>query len=47
VNEYTLKDVSIDDVRFGVKAIGVDGTESMVTPYVYPPRKKAEIQTVE
>jgi|SRR5271157_443490 len=46
VNEYTLKDVSIDDLRFGVKAIGVDGTESMVSPYVYPPRKKAEIETV-
>ena len=47
VNEYTMKDVSIDDLRFGVKAIGVDGTESMVTPYVYPARKKAEIETVE
>jgi peptidase M28-like protein len=47
VNEYTMKDVSIDDLRFGVKAIGADGTESMVTPYVYPARKKAEIETVE
>jgi hypothetical protein len=46
VNEYTLKDVSIDDVRFGVKAIGVDGTESIVTPYVYPARRKTEIETL-
>lgn len=47
VTEYTLKDVSVDDVRFGVKAIGVDGTESIVSPYVYPARKKAEIETVQ
>lgn len=47
VNEYTFKDVSIDDVRFGVKAIGVDGTESLVSPYVYPARKKVEYETVE
>lgn len=46
VNEYTLKDVSIDDVRFGVKAIGADGTESIVTPYIYPARRKTEIETV-
>lgn len=46
VNEYTLKDVSIDDVRFGVKAIGADGTESIVTPYVYPARRKTEIETL-
>ena len=46
VNEYTLKDFSIDDVRFGVKAIGADGTESLVAPYVFPPRRKVEIQTV-
>ena len=44
---YTLKDVSIDDAKFGVKAIGMDGSESLVTPYAYPPRAKAEIQTVD
>ena len=44
--QYTLKDVSIDDVKFGVKAIGVDGSESLVTPYAYPPRQKVEIETV-
>jgi hypothetical protein len=47
VTQYTLKDVSIDDAKFGVKAIGVDGNESLVTAYVYPPRQKTEIQTVE
>ena len=47
VNTYTLKDVSIDDSRFGVKAIGLDGSESLVTPYVNPPRQKTVIETVE
>jgi Peptidase family M28 len=41
VNTYTLKDVSVDDVRFGVKAVGNDGAESIVSPYVYPARAKA------
>lgn len=45
VNEYMMKDVSIDDVVFGVKAIDKDGNESLVTPYVAPPRVKAEIET--
>lgn len=47
VTEYTLKDVSIDDAKFGVKAIGNDGSESLVVTYVYPPRQKTEIQTVQ
>jgi hypothetical protein len=47
VTEYTLKGVSIDDARFGVKAFGADGSESLVTPYVYPARRKTEIQVVE
>jgi hypothetical protein len=46
VNTYTLKDVSIDDAKFGVKAIGVNGSESLVTSYAYPPRQKVEIETV-
>ena len=46
VNTFTLKDVSIDDAKFGVKAIGTDGAESLVAPYVYPPRVKTEIETV-
>jgi len=43
VNEYLLKDVSIDDARFGVKAIDNDGNESLVAPYVFPPRPKKEV----
>lgn len=43
VSDYVFKDVSIDDVRFGVKAIDNDGNESLVAPYVYPPRTKREI----
>jgi hypothetical protein len=46
VNTYTMKDVSIDDLKFGVKAIGVNGTESLVTAYSYPPRQKVEIETI-
>jgi hypothetical protein len=45
VTQFTLKDVSIDDVKLGVKAIGNDGSESLVTAYVYPLRAKAEIET--
>ena len=47
VTTFTMKDVSIDDAKFGVKAIGSDGAESLVTPYVYPPRVKTEIETVQ
>lgn len=47
VNTYTLKDVSVDDARFGVKAIGNDGTESLVSSYVYPPRAKATYEAEE
>lgn len=47
VNTYTLKDVSIDDAKFGVKAIGVNGTESLVTSYAFPPRQKVEIETIQ
>jgi hypothetical protein len=41
VTTFTIKDLSVDDVRFGVKAVGEDGTESMVAAYVTPPRAKA------
>jgi Peptidase family M28 len=43
VNEYLFKDVSIDDVRFGVKAIDNDGNESLVAAYAYPQRPKQEV----
>lgn len=45
VTEYTLKDVSIDDRIFGVRAIDRDGNESLVSPYVTGPRRKTEIET--
>ncbi len=44
VNEYTLPDVSIDDLVFGVKAIDKDGNESLVSPYVQAPRVKRKIE---
>ncbi len=47
VTEYTFKDVSIDDVVFGVKAVDRDGNESLVAPYVNGPRQKIEIETYE
>jgi Peptidase family M28 len=47
VTQYLMKDISIDDLKFGVKAIGVDGGESLVAPYLYPPRAKTEIETVQ
>jgi len=45
VTEFTLPGVSIDDTKFGIKAIGNDGTESLVAAYVYPPRMKVEYKT--
>ena len=45
VTEYTVKDVSIDDVIFGVKAVDRDGNESLVAPYVPGPRQKLGIET--
>ena len=45
VNEFTLKDVSIDDLVFGVKAIDKDGNESLVSAYVPRPRLRLEVET--
>jgi hypothetical protein len=47
VTQYLIKDVSIDDLKFGVKALGVDGGESVVAAYIYPPRAKTEIEIVQ
>ena len=44
MNTYTLKDVSVDDVRFGVKAVGNDGTESIVSSYVYPRARQSNLR---
>ncbi len=45
VQEYTLENVSIDDVVFGVKAVDKDGNESVVAPYVFRPRMLRKIET--
>jgi len=45
VTEFALEEVSIDDTRFGVKAIGNDGTESLVATYAYPPWPQVEYKT--
>jgi hypothetical protein len=44
VNEYTLEDVSIDELVFGVKAIDKDGNESLVSAYADAPRPKRVIE---
>jgi Zn-dependent M28 family amino/carboxypeptidase len=33
VTSYTMRDVSIDDVVIGVKAVDMDGNQSLVSPY--------------
>jgi hypothetical protein len=45
--EYTLPDVSIDELVFGVKAIDKDGNESLVSPYVQAPRAKRKIEVYQ
>lgn len=47
VTEYLIQDISIDEVKFGVKTIGVNGGESLVAPFLYPPRLKTEIETIQ
>ncbi len=43
VTEYTLADVSIDDLVFGVKAVDKEGNESLASAYVQAPREKRTI----
>jgi hypothetical protein len=43
VTEVVLPDVSIDDVVFGVAAVGAHGHESVVSVYVNPPRPDVTI----
>jgi hypothetical protein len=47
VTEYTLPDVSIDELVFGIKAIDKEGNESLASPYVQGPRAKRKIETYE
>jgi len=39
--EYALKDVSIDEVVLGVRAVDADGVESLVTSWTLPVRRSA------
>ncbi len=43
VTEYTMPEVSIDDLVFAVKAIDKEGNESLASPYVQAPREKRTI----
>jgi hypothetical protein len=45
VTEYTMKNVSIDDRIFGVKAVDKDGNTSLVSAYIPRPRAALEIET--
>jgi hypothetical protein len=44
VTEYTLPEVSIDDLVFAVKAVDKEGNESLASAYVQAPREKRTIQ---
>jgi len=46
VTEYVLRNISIDDYVFGVAALGADGSESLVSAYVNPPRQDILIRTI-
>jgi len=45
VHEYTLLNVSIDDVVFGVKAVDRNGDESLVTPWTITPFPEEKVET--
>lgn len=47
VTSFVLPGVSIDDWVFGVAAIGADGHESLVSAYVSPNRRQAEVKLVK
>ncbi|MCX8160527.1 MAG: M20/M25/M40 family metallo-hydrolase [Candidatus Saccharicenans sp.] len=44
---FVLRNVSIDDLTFGVSALGQDGLESLVSVYRLPPRRRAEYRFEE
>lgn len=41
-DSFLLKNVSIDDLTFGVSVLGQNGLESLVSIYRMPPRRRAE-----
>jgi hypothetical protein len=44
VTEFSMPNVSIDELVFGVKAIDKEGNESLTSPYVQGPRQKRKIE---
>lgn len=47
VTDFVLPDVSIDDVVFGIAAVGPGGEESVVSAYVPPITRDAPVQVVK
>ncbi len=41
-DSFVLKNVSIDDLTFGLSVLGQNGLESLVSTYRMPPRRRAE-----
>jgi hypothetical protein len=46
VTETTLPSTVIDDLVFGLAAVDAAGHESLVTPYISPPRDSLDVKTV-
>jgi hypothetical protein len=46
VTETTLPNTLIDDLVFGVAAVDAAGHESLVAPYISPPRDSSDIKTI-
>lgn len=44
--EHVFEDISIDDYTFGIAAVDADGHESLVHPYVRPPREFVPVREV-
>ncbi len=43
---HTMEDISIDGYIFGVAAVGPEGHESLVSPYVRPPRRFVPVDVI-
>ena len=46
VTETTLPNTLIDDLVFGVAAVDAAGHESLVAPYISPPREATDVKTI-
>ena len=44
--EHVFEDISIDDYTFGIAAVGPGGHESLVHPYVRPPRQFVPVREI-